>query len=65
MSVVEKWMTQHDILKAREDEQTNQLRAAVSSIQKSASRIQWTILTAIVLAVVAFVVRGGLGIPSI
>lgn len=71
LSTIEAWQRQRDIDSARHDEKWDAmekridtrfsgLERSVDNIQSSLSRVNWLIIGGIIMAIVAFTVRGGL-----
>ena len=65
MAAINSWRQQRDVAQAREEEREIQLRKDLAKIQGGISRISWAGLLAVVGAVAAFIVHGGLNIPGI
>ena len=66
LSVLEAWRTQRDIDSARHDERWRHMDEKIDAVGKKVdkisgdlSRIMWTILAAIIVAIVSFMVKGG------
>lgn len=71
MTVMEQWRSQMDIFNARRDEQfTNMmgkfsdLEGKLDKLSGGISRLLWTIGSAVLAAVVVFVLKGGLNAPA-
>lgn len=62
---MERWRTKTDIDDARKDEQWTTMKARLDSIDNSVSWIVRLIGGAIVLAIMAYLVRGGFSLPHI
>lgn len=67
ISALEDWRREVDISRAVENENRkhmdarfNVLEASISEIKDIFKRVQWMVVSAVVLAVVGFVIRGGL-----
>lgn len=63
---LEQWRTQRDIESARHDEKWKHMDAKIDSVEKKVdrissdlSRVMWLILSGIILAIIAFLVKGG------
>lgn len=66
LAALEAWRTQRDIESARHDERWkhmddrfNRLEMKIAGVSESLSRIMWAVVTAIIIAIVGFMIRGG------
>lgn len=66
LSALEAWRTERDIERARHDERwrhmdekIEQVGKKVDKISSDMSRVVWLLITGIIMAAVAFLVRGG------
>jgi hypothetical protein len=64
---LEQWRMQRDIESARHDERWKSMDEKIDAVGKKVdkisdglSRIMWTVITAMILAIVAFIVKGGI-----
>ena len=63
LNTVDTWQRNADVASARRDEQFTAIKEDLKSIKSNLSKIVWLILGAIVAAVMAFLIRGGLHVP--
>lgn len=66
LNTLESWRTQSDIADARKEEQWKGMNDKIDHVGKKVdkisgdlSRIMWLVITGIVMAIVAFMVKGG------
>jgi hypothetical protein len=64
---LEQWRMTKDVESARHDERWKSMDEKIDAVGKKVdkisdglSRIMWTVITAMILAIVAFIVKGGL-----
>lgn len=64
---LEQWRMAKDVESARHDERWKSMDEKIDAVGKKVdkisdglSRIMWTVITAMILAIVAFIVKGGL-----
>lgn len=64
LGTIDLWQRNADIAYARRDEQFTTIKDDLKNIKGTISRIMWLIITALVVAVMAFIIRGGFKVPS-
>jgi hypothetical protein len=60
---MDEWQRNADVAFARRDEQFLGVKEDLGRIMGTLSRIVWLIITAIVIAVMAFLIKGGFQVP--
>jgi hypothetical protein len=63
LTALELWKYQSDIADAVRDEQGKNIREDLTSIKGTLSRLNWLMISGIILGVIAFLLRGGFKIP--
>ena len=63
LTALEQWRIATDLALVRRDEQFSVIKEDIKTIKSTMSRIMWLIVSAIVAAIMAFLIRGGLHVP--
>lgn len=65
ITALESWRTLNDIADARKEVEWSGMIKRLDKIDGNVSRVAWILIGSVVMAVMAFIFRGGLNIPPI